>query len=653
MTEMRTKRCVFVCMVGGLVCLLVVMNSLFASGNKREASEQPSVFGNSSLGVTQDSILTFLGRSSFDNHGVFSQGSGGTDGHWANAPRENEDVHSTDMFTAAPLANQTVEEGDAFPPSQPWSASSSCTNIAGTWYGSETVNLCCTVQGYGTECDSETQYGTIIINQSGCNIQYSIDGYPRTGTISGNTFQVSGVFAVPGVYVVAISQNSFTAQGTVNGNTIVANGYGIVSGTACCDDDGSYVSFSCTAQDTANLTRRTPLPADLIAPSGHITTTKPTYTWSAVSNATSYYLWVKDKTGNKINQSYTAAQAGCAGGTGTCAVTPDIALAECSANWWIRTANSYGNGPWSDGMAFSVLGPGKTTLISPSGTIDSQLPTYTWNADSHSTWYLLWVNDSTGNRINKWYTAAQAGCSGGTGTCAVTPPTTLTAGSTTWWIQTWSEGCNGLWSDGMGFTVQGTGKATLISPSGTISTTGPTYTWNADSYSTYYLLWVNDSTGNRINKWYTAAQAGCAGGTGICAVTPEPTLAKCSARWWIQTWGPRGYGPWSDGMAFTVQGPGKTTLVSPSGTISTTVPTYTWNADAYSTWYLLWVDDGTKKNKIKTWYTAAQAGCSGGAGTCAVTPPTTLIAGSYTWWIQTWSADCSGAWSDGMAFTLK
>ena len=154
-------------------------------------------------------------------------------------------------------------------------------------------------------------------------------------------------------------------------------------------------------------------------------------------------------------------------------------------------------------------------------------------------------------------------------------------------------------------------EATLMSPSGTIIATTPTYTWNAVSSSTWYYLWVNDSVGTKIQTWYTAAQAGCASGTGTCSVTPAIELALGGAQWWIQTWNSYGYGPWSSGMSFTVLTPGPppaATLVSPSGTIPTPTPTYTWNAVPSSTWYYLWVNDSVG-TKIQTWYTAAQAGC--------------------------------------------
>ena len=203
--------------------------------------------------------------------------------------------------------------------------------------------------------------------------------------------------------------------------------------------------------------------------------------------------------------------------------------------------------------------PGKATLISPSGTITENSPTYTWNAVENSTYYYLWVNDSTGEKkILKWYTADQAGCGDGTGECSVTPATQIADGAAKWWIQTWNDSGYGPWSAGMSFTLDtGTsvppGKATLISPSGKITENSPTYTWNAVENSTWYYLWVNDTTGDqKILIWYTDDDANCGDGTGDCSVTPATEIADGAATWWIQTWNEFGDGPWSAGMSFTV-----------------------------------------------------------------------------------------------------
>lgn len=194
--------------------------------------------------------------------------------------------------------------------------------------------------------------------------------------------------------------------------------------------------------------------------------------------------------------------------------------------------------------------PDKSMLVSPSGTGTSN-PTYTWQAVSSATWYYLWVNDATGNPIRKWYTAAAAGCSGGTGQCSVTPSTTV-SGTVTWWIRTWNSNGNGLWSSSLTFSAPlvPPSQAILIDPTGSGWTSTPTYTWNAAPTSTWYYLWVNDSTGTPVRKWYTAAQAGCSNG-GVCTVTPA-TAVSGNALWWIRTWNTAGAGPWSAAKSFSI-----------------------------------------------------------------------------------------------------
>ncbi len=207
-------------------------------------------------------------------------------------------------------------------------------------------------------------------------------------------------------------------------------------------------------------------------------------------------------------------------------------------------------------MTFSLAVPGKATLSDPSGTSSTNQPTYTWSAVPGSTWYYLWVNGPSGNVIQQWYTAAQAGCASGTGTCSVTPAITLDAGSHTWWIQTWNDIGTGPWSNAMTFTAPQPippTAATLIGPSGAAGTKSPIYSWNAVSNSTWYYLWVNGPSGTPVIKqWYTAEQAGCPAGTGTCSVTPSGTLTSGAHRWWIQTFGSAGNGPWSNAMDFSV-----------------------------------------------------------------------------------------------------
>src|SRR5213594_2465902 len=89
------------------------------------------------------------------------------------------------------------------------------------------------------------------------------------------------------------------------------------------------------------------------------------------------------------------------------------------------------------------------------------------------------------------------------------------------------------------------------------------------------------------------------------------------------------------GAAVATAAPPSATLVSPSGSIGTSTPTYIWSAVSTSTWYQLWVTDSAANPKVLEWYTTAQAGCASGTGTCSFTPATALANGSATWWTQT------------------
>jgi hypothetical protein len=109
----------------------------------------------------------------------------------------------------------------------------------------------------------------------------------------------------------------------------------------------------------------------------------------------------------------------------------------------------------------------------------------------------------------------------------------------------------------MNFTVGGSGPpgaATLVSPSGTINDTTPTYTWNAVSEASYYRLYVyKDGSGIVHDRWYASSSV-TSGST--CSVTPSTALSTGDHIWWIKTWNSSGNGPWSSGMNFTVSSTG-------------------------------------------------------------------------------------------------
>lgn len=195
-----------------------------------------------------------------------------------------------------------------------------------------------------------------------------------------------------------------------------------------------------------------------------------------------------------------------------------------------------------------------TMLFAPTAT---NPPTYSWQSVADASWYYLYVTGGPGGApISQFYSASESGCPLGTEVCSIMPPGMIAAGSHTFWIRTWNQANGyGPWSAGRTFTVAGDVPvaATLVSPTGNIATNQPTYTWNAVSNASWYYLFVGHATaGTQIAQFFSAAEAGCPGGTGQCSVTPNVTLPSGHNGWFIRTWNPVGFGPWSTGLDFNV-----------------------------------------------------------------------------------------------------
>jgi hypothetical protein len=106
--------------------------------------------------------------------------------------------------------------------------------------------------------------------------------------------------------------------------------------------------------------------------------------------------------------------------------------------------------------------------------------------------------------------------------------------------------------------------------------------------------------------------------------------------------------PWTI-TAATVMPP---TPISPSGTSSTAIPSFTWHPGANATSYRLIVHDSSGANpKIQRDYTPAQAGCAG-SSTCTVSPGVVLAPGAASWQISVYNTSGNSASSTFTAFTV-
>jgi uncharacterized repeat protein (TIGR01451 family) len=193
------------------------------------------------------------------------------------------------------------------------------------------------------------------------------------------------------------------------------------------------------------------------------------------------------------------------------------------------------------------------------------------------------------------------------------------------------------------------GQPTTTSPSGAITDSTPTYTWNHLSDATGYDLTFVGRIGGAVQSSHTAATA-CSEAT--CSVTPSTELSGGTHAWVVRATNEAGPGPWSAAKFFFVgtAAPGQATLAGPSGTIDDSTPTFTWGAVAHAALYRLVVLNATGDVVLDRWSPDLFV-CN--ATGCGVPQPAPLPAGGYFWVVRTWNPAGFGPWSAAGAFTVS
>jgi hypothetical protein len=298
----------------------------------------------------------------------------------------------------------------------------------------------------------------------------------------------------------------------------------------------------------------------------------------------------------------------------------------------------------SDNGEYHAAEPGQATLISPTGSIDNKNPTYIWNKDDDSLYYLLEVSNLSGVVIEQWYNADDV-TSGST--CSATPSVALFSGKYTWKIETWNCEDYGPWSEDMSFSVCATttkpGRASPISPKGTIGTFNPTFYWNPVADSSRYFLKVNGPGGYSFNEWFEAEEVTA---DTICLLVSPDELAPGDYTWQIRTGNCIGDGPWSAVMRFKVtdKAPAKASAITPKGLVSTRTPIFTWSAVPGSTQYHLEVENDDSETIIDEWFLAEEVtyGYRCSAISSMILPDDDV---DYFWRVQASNDVGDGLWS--------
>lgn len=289
-----------------------------------------------------------------------------------------------------------------------------------------------------------------------------------------------------------------------------------------------------------------------------------------------------------------------------------------------------------------------TAGVTPIGAINTAYPTFTWTPVNNATWYYFLINTPNAGTHTRWVNASIY-CTASL--CSYTPPTPFQDGVYEWAVKTSNANGHGPWSAVWDLTITGgninTASVINIADSASVN---PTFRWNAETGASWYRLLVQGPTGIIHDQWYHESQV-CV--FADCAATPALYITPGTYSYWVQPWGyAYVYGPWSPPQDVVMNAPvGQPVTQTPTGTIASAQPTFTWTMPQGSHWHYLWIerDDGTIM--LQEWFDSATY-CNGVS--CTVTPATlNLPDGNYNWWIQSWGAGYAyTAWSNTGTFTV-
>ncbi len=253
-----------------------------------------------------------------------------------------------------------------------------------------------------------------------------------------------------------------------------------------------------TTQQTIAITDNT-IPLVLNDVPRFPTDTTPTFTWNDVG-ADRYEVWLGQVSPLSSRLQIDSRFVTDTSYTSTEELTPGLHRV------WVRVADTDGSfSPWSTPEPFSY----RPELISPLADVFPLRPTFTWEAIPGAEEYEIWIATRTGRIVQRnifdtsW-----------------TPNQDLPAGDIRWWIRGLAPGAmNGRptgWSE-VGLASVG-GRTEVLSPTGTITDTTPTFTWQAIDGSSRYILHVVDrTTGNVVIRENNVTTASFAPSTALSA----------------------------------------------------------------------------------------------------------------------------------------
>ena len=350
----------------------------------------------------------------------------------------------------------------------------------------------------------------------------------------------------------------------------------------------------------------------ITAPSGVVSSLRPTVSWNAVPGSADYEIWIRNVSTGE-NQVLLAQASGTS-------FTPSTDLGIGNFTVWVRTLGING-GPasfWSAPLNFRIKAP--VTQVTVSANPQNGLSTISWQALPGAVKYDVWI-DRMDVPTSEFYRNTNV-------TGSSVSPASLPRGSYRVWVRGLAaDDADGAWSTGVQFTSHPIPAITIgLNP--TFDTT-PTVTWTSVAGASTYEVYVLSIHGN-----FKALHQKNINDTSFT----WPTLPAGPYRYWVRATGAT---EWSNPV--DIDTAGRTNVLGPIGNTTDRTPTISWRPVDGAVRYELWVNQLGVRDKII--YLTNLTGTSH-------TPASNLPTGNYRIWVRALGSSLTAPWSAPVDFTI-
>lgn len=366
--------------------------------------------------------------------------------------------------------------------------------------------------------------------------------------------------------------------------------------------------------------------AQFTVPSAKSENPLPIFSWTSVTGANRYELWVDDVVNGIARVIHSS------GLTDTVFAATD-ALPSSSYRAWVRAFNgTTAIGTWSTPLEFTVADSiAVPTIWAPVDLSLNTAPTFVWSTVSGASHYELDI------RLNGTLLQTQQFITDNTfsleeSLAAVSGyASTVRAYNGTALLGTANRSFN---------LATSTGAIELYSPAAQTDSTRPTISWTSVDTATRYIVWVNDDT-RAINA--TILQ----NNVQSPSFTPQSAMLPGNYRVWVRAYnGASPVSSWTFARKFTIQETNSTpAITAPVHNTTNSVPTITWTAVTDAASYQIEIDDVTNS---QTAFMTAQ-----GITTTTFRPTNPLVPGLYR--VRVRSVNGAGtlsSWSSDFNLTI-